>query len=196
MDLASNSKVSAAPPLPKPPPPATTIAAVVAAPRRNLFRPTFRGFSLRADLVRPSVQADKGTLLPVVDLIRRYLPPPTVKSQSPFDSGWSQAPVASKIEIKKNFWIGHRPPPCAAAPPHHAHMRAGRAWRPLLRAIVALLVLLICVLAAQRRARGWRGRALQVSGQERNIAPLVGATSAMRRTCCGRCAAKRRTQHL
>ncbi|KZV23661.1 hypothetical protein F511_06991 [Dorcoceras hygrometricum] len=26
------------------------------------------------------------------------LPPPTVKSQSPCDSGWSQAPVASKIE--------------------------------------------------------------------------------------------------
>ncbi|KZV45529.1 hypothetical protein F511_33461 [Dorcoceras hygrometricum] len=38
------------------------------------------------------VQADKGTLLPVVDLIRRNLPPPTVKSQSPCDSGWSQAP--------------------------------------------------------------------------------------------------------
>ncbi|KZV21218.1 hypothetical protein F511_17952 [Dorcoceras hygrometricum] len=32
-----------------------------------------------------------------MDLIRRYLPPPTVKSQSPCDSGWSQAPVASKI---------------------------------------------------------------------------------------------------
>ncbi|KZV43866.1 acyl-CoA dehydrogenase-related protein [Dorcoceras hygrometricum] len=42
------------------------------------------------------VQADEGTLLPVVDLIRRNLPPPTVKSQSPCDSGWSHAPVASK----------------------------------------------------------------------------------------------------
>ncbi|KZV26274.1 hypothetical protein F511_40737 [Dorcoceras hygrometricum] len=42
------------------------------------------------------VQADEGTLLPVVDLIRHNLPPPTVKSQSPCDSGWSQAPVASK----------------------------------------------------------------------------------------------------
>ncbi|KZV30658.1 hypothetical protein F511_12931 [Dorcoceras hygrometricum] len=31
-----------------------------------------------------------------MDLIRRNLPPPTVKSQSPCDSGWSQAPVASK----------------------------------------------------------------------------------------------------
>ncbi|KZV37725.1 hypothetical protein F511_16265 [Dorcoceras hygrometricum] len=42
------------------------------------------------------VQADEVTLLPVVDLIRRNLPPPTVKSQSPCDSGWSQAPVASE----------------------------------------------------------------------------------------------------
>ncbi|KZV56633.1 auxin-like 1 protein [Dorcoceras hygrometricum] len=42
------------------------------------------------------VQVDERTLLPVVDLIRRNLPPPTVKSQSPCDSGLSQAPVASK----------------------------------------------------------------------------------------------------
>ncbi|KZV21027.1 hypothetical protein F511_35370 [Dorcoceras hygrometricum] len=42
------------------------------------------------------VQADEGTLLLVMDLIRRNLPPPTVKSQSPCDSGWSQAPVASE----------------------------------------------------------------------------------------------------
>ncbi|KZV33443.1 hypothetical protein F511_17759 [Dorcoceras hygrometricum] len=37
------------------------------------------------------VQADKGTLLPVVDLIDD-LQPPTDKSQFPCDSGWSQAP--------------------------------------------------------------------------------------------------------
>ncbi|KZV45066.1 hypothetical protein F511_12664 [Dorcoceras hygrometricum] len=43
------------------------------------------------------VQADEGTLLLVMDLIRRNLPPPTVKSQSPCDFGWSQAPVASKV---------------------------------------------------------------------------------------------------
>ncbi|KZV24089.1 hypothetical protein F511_40645 [Dorcoceras hygrometricum] len=43
------------------------------------------------------VQVDEGTLLPVVDLIRRNLPPPTVKSQSPCDSGWSQAPVSSEV---------------------------------------------------------------------------------------------------
>ncbi|KZV57253.1 SET domain protein 2 isoform 1 [Dorcoceras hygrometricum] len=43
------------------------------------------------------VQADEGTLLPVVDLIRRNLPPPTVKIQSLCDSGWSQAPVASEV---------------------------------------------------------------------------------------------------
>ncbi|KZV57132.1 hypothetical protein F511_42014 [Dorcoceras hygrometricum] len=42
------------------------------------------------------VQADEGTFLPIMDLIRRNLPPPTVKSQSPCDSGWSQAPVASE----------------------------------------------------------------------------------------------------
>ncbi|KZV51169.1 hypothetical protein F511_19719 [Dorcoceras hygrometricum] len=42
------------------------------------------------------VQTDEGTLLSVVDLIRRNLLPPTVKSQSPCDSCWSQAPVASK----------------------------------------------------------------------------------------------------
>ncbi|KZV38236.1 dead box ATP-dependent RNA helicase [Dorcoceras hygrometricum] len=47
------------------------------------------------------VQADEGTLLPVVDLIRTNLQPPTVKSQSPCDSGWSQAPVASKEERYK-----------------------------------------------------------------------------------------------
>ncbi|KZV16943.1 hypothetical protein F511_18864 [Dorcoceras hygrometricum] len=33
---------------------------------------------------------------PVVDLIRRNVPPPTVNIQSPCDSGWSQVPVASK----------------------------------------------------------------------------------------------------
>ncbi|KZV55320.1 hypothetical protein F511_18852 [Dorcoceras hygrometricum] len=86
----------ATPPFPKPPPPATTIAAA-AAPRRNLFRPTFQRVSVHADLVRPSSAGDEGTLLPVVDLIRRNLPPPTVKSQSPCDSGWSQAPVASEM---------------------------------------------------------------------------------------------------
>ncbi|KZV17638.1 hypothetical protein F511_15512 [Dorcoceras hygrometricum] len=47
------------------------------------------------------VQADEVTLLPVVDLIRRNLPPSTVKSQSPCDFGWSQAPVASKIALDK-----------------------------------------------------------------------------------------------
>ncbi|KZV24493.1 hypothetical protein F511_29344 [Dorcoceras hygrometricum] len=33
-----------------------------------------------------------------MDLIRCNLPPPTVKSQSPCDSGWSQAPVSSKSD--------------------------------------------------------------------------------------------------
>ncbi|KZV55233.1 hypothetical protein F511_26640 [Dorcoceras hygrometricum] len=37
-----------------------------------------------------------GRSFPVVDLIED-LPPPTMKSQSPCDSGWSQAPVASKV---------------------------------------------------------------------------------------------------
>ncbi|KZV52225.1 hypothetical protein F511_39351 [Dorcoceras hygrometricum] len=38
------------------------------------------------------VQADKGILLPVVDLIKEFLPSPTVKSQIPCEFGWSQAP--------------------------------------------------------------------------------------------------------
>ncbi|KZV24194.1 hypothetical protein F511_09138 [Dorcoceras hygrometricum] len=38
------------------------------------------------------VQADEGTLLPVVDLIRRNLPPPTVKCRFPREIGRSQAP--------------------------------------------------------------------------------------------------------
>ncbi|KZV41343.1 hypothetical protein F511_36542 [Dorcoceras hygrometricum] len=40
-----------------------------------------------------------GRSIPVVDLIDD-LPPPTVKSQSPCDSGWSQAPVASKGDVQ------------------------------------------------------------------------------------------------
>ncbi|KZV55910.1 tetratricopeptide repeat protein 7A [Dorcoceras hygrometricum] len=38
------------------------------------------------------VQADEGTLLPVVDLIRRNLPPPTVKCRFPRETGQNQAP--------------------------------------------------------------------------------------------------------
>ncbi|KZV32151.1 hypothetical protein F511_29749 [Dorcoceras hygrometricum] len=38
------------------------------------------------------VQAVEGILLPVVDLIKEFLPPPTVKSQIPCEFGWSQAP--------------------------------------------------------------------------------------------------------
>ncbi|KZV18033.1 hypothetical protein F511_31088 [Dorcoceras hygrometricum] len=38
------------------------------------------------------VQADEGTLLPVVDLIRRNLPPSTVKCRFPRETGRSQAP--------------------------------------------------------------------------------------------------------
>ncbi|KZV42679.1 ribulose-1,5 bisphosphate carboxylase/oxygenase large subunit N-methyltransferase, chloroplastic [Dorcoceras hygrometricum] len=74
----------------------------------------------------PLVQADEGTLLPVVDLIRRNLPPPTVKSQSPCDSGWSQAPVASEAGRRRALRpIARaiaRSTPCALA----AH--GGRLW--------------------------------------------------------------------
>ncbi|KZV51296.1 hypothetical protein F511_05637 [Dorcoceras hygrometricum] len=42
------------------------------------------------------VQADEGTLLPVVDLIDD-LQPPTDKSQFPCDSGWSQAPRRQQV---------------------------------------------------------------------------------------------------
>ncbi|KZV19145.1 hypothetical protein F511_39538 [Dorcoceras hygrometricum] len=79
----ANQKLSAAPPLPKSPPPTTTVVA--AAPRRNLFRPTFL------------VQADEGTLLPVVDLIRRNLPPSTVKCRFPRETGRSQAPRLQQV---------------------------------------------------------------------------------------------------
>ncbi|KZV21217.1 hypothetical protein F511_17951 [Dorcoceras hygrometricum] len=49
------------------------------------------------------VQADEGTLLPVVDLIDD-LQPPTDKSQFPCDSGWSQAPRRQQDGIR----IRHR----------------------------------------------------------------------------------------
>ncbi|KZV17559.1 hypothetical protein F511_37255 [Dorcoceras hygrometricum] len=38
------------------------------------------------------VQADEGVVFPVVDLIKEDLPPPTLKSQIPYEFGWSQAP--------------------------------------------------------------------------------------------------------
>ncbi|KZV23461.1 hypothetical protein F511_41873 [Dorcoceras hygrometricum] len=38
------------------------------------------------------VQADEGVVFPVVGLIEEVLPPPTLKSQIPSESGWSQAP--------------------------------------------------------------------------------------------------------
>ncbi|KZV55721.1 F-box protein [Dorcoceras hygrometricum] len=38
------------------------------------------------------VQAEEGVVFPVVDLIEEDLPPPTLKSQIPCESGWSQAP--------------------------------------------------------------------------------------------------------
>ncbi|KZV46648.1 hypothetical protein F511_38722 [Dorcoceras hygrometricum] len=38
------------------------------------------------------VQADEGVVFSVVDLIKEDLPPPTLKSQIPCESGWSQAP--------------------------------------------------------------------------------------------------------
>ncbi|KZV56740.1 hypothetical protein F511_39705 [Dorcoceras hygrometricum] len=53
------------------------------------------------------VQADEGVSLPVVDLIRLNLPPPTEKRQSPCDSGWSQAPVASKAPGSDYFSNGN-----------------------------------------------------------------------------------------
>ncbi|KZV48088.1 hypothetical protein F511_02701 [Dorcoceras hygrometricum] len=38
------------------------------------------------------VQADEGVVFPIVDLIKEDLPPPTLKSQIPYEFGWSQAP--------------------------------------------------------------------------------------------------------
>ncbi|KZV58006.1 mechanosensitive ion channel protein 9-like [Dorcoceras hygrometricum] len=38
------------------------------------------------------VQADEGVMFPVMDLIKEDLPPPTLKSQIPYEFGWSQKP--------------------------------------------------------------------------------------------------------
>ncbi|KZV41776.1 hypothetical protein F511_17145 [Dorcoceras hygrometricum] len=90
------------------------------------------------------VLADEGTVLSVVDLIRRNLPPPTVKSQSPCDSGWSQAPVASEGErLARPCASGGRPGEkrCATGwcnqrhAPHTMREACGQAphatwWRP------------------------------------------------------------------
>ncbi|KZV32698.1 hypothetical protein F511_19027 [Dorcoceras hygrometricum] len=53
------------------------------------------------------VQADEGTLLPIVDLIDD-LQPPTDKSQFPCDSGWSQAPRRQQVDWAVKMRI--RPP--------------------------------------------------------------------------------------
>ncbi|KZV39535.1 hypothetical protein F511_32703 [Dorcoceras hygrometricum] len=118
--LLRGKTVSAAPPLPKavaaghhhrrrrrrpppsspPPPPLAGICSC------QLFE-EFPSVLISSGLL---VQADEGTLLPIVDLIRRNLPPPTVKSQSPCDSGWSQAPVSSKIAVDYRQ-SGPRPDP-------------------------------------------------------------------------------------
>ncbi|KZV41525.1 hypothetical protein F511_32774 [Dorcoceras hygrometricum] len=46
------------------------------------------------------VQADEGVVFPVVDLIKEDLPPPTLKSQIPCESGWSQAPRRQQDNIR------------------------------------------------------------------------------------------------
>ncbi|KZT76287.1 Intracell protease PfpI family [Dorcoceras hygrometricum] len=104
-------------------------------------------------------------------------------------------------------------------------MRVGRAWWPamanLSRAsgcatlgaaarIYMRMAAETCAIVAHRRwtlaaanlagssrccAAPPRKAALQVAGQESYVAPLAGATSAMRRTRCGGRAAKRGTQH-
>ncbi|KZV52101.1 hypothetical protein F511_39843 [Dorcoceras hygrometricum] len=43
------------------------------------------------------VQADEGVVFPIVDLIEEDLPPPTLKSQIPYESGWSQAPRRQQV---------------------------------------------------------------------------------------------------
>ncbi|KZV49567.1 hypothetical protein F511_23744 [Dorcoceras hygrometricum] len=45
------------------------------------------------------VQADEGILIPVVYLIKEFLPPPTLKSQIPCEFGWSQAPRRQQGDI-------------------------------------------------------------------------------------------------
>ncbi|KZV31092.1 Aldose-1-epimerase domain containing protein [Dorcoceras hygrometricum] len=100
--LLSQSHRRRPPPSP-PPPPLTGICS------GQLFE-EFPSVLISSGLL---VQADERTLLPIVDLIRRNLPPPTVKSQSPCDSGWSQAPVASERPCSSKL---HGDRPCLARP--------------------------------------------------------------------------------
>ncbi|KZV48043.1 hypothetical protein F511_26454 [Dorcoceras hygrometricum] len=105
------------PPSPPPPPPLVGIFS------GQLFE-EFPSVLISSGLL---AQADEGTFLPVVDLIRCNLLPPTVKSQSPCDSGWSQAPVASKIESTEFQAWPSAAATCGGAPPYRAHERARRA---------------------------------------------------------------------
>ncbi|KZV55911.1 cell division cycle 5-like protein [Dorcoceras hygrometricum] len=69
-------------------------------------RGSWRDVARRFTMIRWAsllVQADEGTLLPVVDLIRRNLPPPTVKCRFPRETGRSQAPRRQQDGI----WIRH-----------------------------------------------------------------------------------------
>ncbi|KZV15531.1 hypothetical protein F511_02692 [Dorcoceras hygrometricum] len=69
----------------RPPPPPPPLAGICSG---QLFE-EFPSVLISSGLL---VQADEGTLLPVVDLIRRNLPPPTVKCRFPRETGRSQAP--------------------------------------------------------------------------------------------------------
>ncbi|KZV54461.1 hypothetical protein F511_29949 [Dorcoceras hygrometricum] len=53
------------------------------------------------------LQADEGILLPVVDLIKEFLPSSTVKSQIPCEFGWSQAPRRQQgvVELIYDRWL-------------------------------------------------------------------------------------------
>ncbi|KZV18320.1 hypothetical protein F511_27855 [Dorcoceras hygrometricum] len=81
--LLSQSRRRRRPPPSPPPPPLSDRTC-----SDQLFE-EFPSVLISSDLL---VQADEGTLLPVVDLIRRNLPPPTVKCRFPCETGRSQAP--------------------------------------------------------------------------------------------------------
>ncbi|KZV42388.1 hypothetical protein F511_23846 [Dorcoceras hygrometricum] len=62
------------------------------------------------------VQADEGILLPVVDLIKEFLPPPTMNSQIPCEFGWSQAPRRQQVDYNDSAF---KLPPVHQLTPAH-----------------------------------------------------------------------------
>ncbi|KZV52271.1 hypothetical protein F511_39348 [Dorcoceras hygrometricum] len=81
------------PPLAPPSCAAVFVVGLVPTTATRRFRPWQNSSALL-------VQTDEGLVLPVVDLIKEDLPPPTLKSQIPCEFGWSQAPRRHQGDIR------------------------------------------------------------------------------------------------